>query len=351
MTVNKAATLAKLAEQAGFSLSDVAFVSGLDESTVSRLWNDAGWLDRISGASLQKVIATVPRVAEYVTNHSLATRRNRLVSELADEGLVVSETGLAECARADVPEPYIGNALEAALRIMRADEAGVIAYLARFWGRDQDQALQWLYPRQNAVGLLTDVGPLLAASVHLTPKLTRKAYSFHSILAQATLIHHLGRATGRTEWTLDPAPDDRRQAFTLRSGVMGLLMDGDDVDLAHKYERMVGENPVLQMIEEWSFPTYMRDAHPNSDFALPGSVLLRNTARELVRETDEYSDAYLHYLLATYLPLALQQDSTLGLRAGQITAALRRRMDKTDEPHTRALCERVIRDLQEVSVG
>lgn len=95
----------------------------------------------------------------------------------------------------------------------------------------------------------------------------------------------------------------------------------------------------------------MRDVHPNSDFALPGSVLLRNTAREIVRETKAYSDAYLHYLLSTYLPLALEQDPTLGLSAKQVADALRRRMDRTEDRHTRRLCERVIRDLQEVSVG
>ena len=32
--------LSKVTEDAGFTMSDVAFVSGLDESTVSRLWDD-----------------------------------------------------------------------------------------------------------------------------------------------------------------------------------------------------------------------------------------------------------------------------------------------------------------------
>ena len=33
-------SLSKVTEDAGFTMSDVAFVSGLDESTVSRLWDD-----------------------------------------------------------------------------------------------------------------------------------------------------------------------------------------------------------------------------------------------------------------------------------------------------------------------
>lgn len=343
--------LSRLAEEAGFSLSDVAFVSGLDESTISRLWSDRQWLDRVSGASLQKLLATVPRVADYVTDLSLATRRRRLADELARVGLAVSRTGLAACAQAGVPEPYIGNALEAALRIMRGDAPGVTAYLARFWGRNQDQALEWLFSPRNAEGLLEDPLPLLGASAQLAPRLVRRAYSFHSILAEATIAHHIGRAIGHTTPPLDLRPEDRRAAFTLRSSVTGLLMDRDDLDLAQRYERLVQETPVLTMIEEWSFPTYMRDVHPNSDFALPGSVLLRNTAREIVRETETYSDAYLYYLLSTYLPLGMERDPTLGLSAKHVADALRRRLDRTENSQIRRLCDRVLRDLEEVSVG
>ena len=39
--------LSKVTEDAGFTMSDVAFVASLDESTVSRLWDDPKWLDRI----------------------------------------------------------------------------------------------------------------------------------------------------------------------------------------------------------------------------------------------------------------------------------------------------------------
>lgn len=342
LTANRKAALSRLAEQAGFSLSDVAFVSGLDESTISRLWNDRDWLDRVTGASLQKLIATVPRVAEYVTGHSLAIRRQRLIDELDQQGLTLSTAGLAECKSAGVPQPYIGNALEAAIRVMRGDVPGVIGYLARFWGRDQDQALKRLYSPPNRPGLLADQQPLLKASVELAPNLARRAYSFHSILAQATVIHHIQRATGHSESALVPTPDDRRGAFTLRSSTMGLLLDGNDIDLSERYQRTVQESSLLLVIEDWSFPTFMRDALPNSDFALPNSVLLRNTARELIRAIEQHGDAYLHYLLSTYLPVALERDPTLGLSLKQVADAVRRRLDRTSNPKVRRLCESVL---------
>ena len=80
--------LSKVTEDAGFTMSDVAFVSGLDESTVSRLWDDPRWLDRVSGKSLQSLAASVPGVAEYFASHSVLARRNSLVKQLEAEGLV-----------------------------------------------------------------------------------------------------------------------------------------------------------------------------------------------------------------------------------------------------------------------
>ena len=338
-------SLSAIAEQAGFNLSDVAFVSSLDESTISRLWSDPGWLDRVTGGSLQKLIASIPGVADYVTAHSLAVRRVRLIRELADEGLLVSEASLTACTRDGVPEPFIGNALEAALHTMRGDAPKMVSYLARFWGRDQDRVLERLYTQQKAKGMLENPEALLAASTEVAPKLVRKAYSFHSILAHAALAHHVGRAIGRVEPVFSPQTDDRRGALTLRSSVMGLLIEQNNSDLAEKYEQMVADSPVLTVIEDWSFPTYMRDARPNSDFALPSSILLRNTAGEVIREVNEYSDAYVHYLLSTYLPLALKRDATFGLNLRGAAASVRGSLEATSDLALRKVCERALHDL------
>ena len=52
--------LSKVTEDAGFTMSDVAFVAGLDESTVSRLWDDPRWLDRVSGRHYQSLALQCP---------------------------------------------------------------------------------------------------------------------------------------------------------------------------------------------------------------------------------------------------------------------------------------------------
>jgi hypothetical protein len=264
---SKPCSLARVTEHAGITMSDVAFVSGLDESTVSRLWDDPNWLDRVSGKSLQSLAASVPGVAEYFAAHSVLARRNALVSQLEAEGLAVNRSALMLSSATEVPHQYLINALEAALSIMRGDERQACSYLARFWGLQQNRTLEMLYAPHGSGALLKDPAQLFAASVALMPRLVRKSYSFHSILAQATFAHHLGIATGELDSRFLPPITDRQSAFMVRSGIMGLLINSSDTDLAQRYERMVQEIPVLAVIEEWSFPTYTRDSKPIADFS------------------------------------------------------------------------------------
>ena len=87
-------TLSEIAENAAFSMSDVAFIAGLEESTVYRLWDNPGWLEKVSGRSLQALIATLPGLGEYVASYSVKSRRNRLIEDLTAEGLEVDEPAI-----------------------------------------------------------------------------------------------------------------------------------------------------------------------------------------------------------------------------------------------------------------
>jgi hypothetical protein len=234
------------------------------------------------------------------------------------------------------------SGLQAAVHIVRGDDANAAAALARFWGRDPDRALTRLFSEQPG-RLLMRPGRLLEASAELAPRLRRPGYSFHRILAAAVLAHHVVHAEPGTP-VLGPAAS-RRDAMTLRSNIMGVLIEHDDYDLAIRYERQVGESPVLRAVEDWAFPTYTRDAQPESGFALPRSLLLRNTAAEVIRELGCYGGAYVHYLLTIYVPLALARDPTFGMALGELAAAIRERLDQDDDPELRAACERALRDL------
>ena len=135
----------------------------------------------------------------------------------------------------------------------------------------------------------------------------------------------------------------------VRSGIMGLLINSSDTELAQRYERMVKDTPVLEVIEEWSFPTYTRDSRPNADFSLPGSILLRKTAKEVLREINNYTDAYLFYLCRTYLPLALNKDPTFGLKLPDLGRALAARAEICEDTITRNACISLAYQIKEAT--
>jgi hypothetical protein len=128
---------------------------------------------------------------------------------------------------------------------------------------------------------------------------------------------------------------------------MGLLINSSDTELAQRYERMISCTPVLEIIEEWSFPTYTRDSKPNADFSLPGSIFLRRTANEVLREIDRYTEAYLYYLCRTYLPLALGKDPTFGLKLTDLGNALAARAEICEDTTARNACIGLAHQIKE----
>jgi hypothetical protein len=162
-------SLAKVTEDAGFTMSDVAFISGLDESTISRLWDDPHWLDRAKGRSLQALVASVPGVAEYFASYSVLSRRDKLIGQLEAKGLQINHQALRLSNAQHVPHQYLINALEAALSIMQGDEARTCGLIARFWGIQQNRALEALYSPATGASLLRNPEELVSASLDRVP--------------------------------------------------------------------------------------------------------------------------------------------------------------------------------------
>ncbi len=327
--------LSHLASRAGLGIADVALLAGVEESTVSRLWTVPDWLDRARGRTLQALIAAVPGVAEHVADAPQQARFAQLVRDLASEGVTVNvDAAVRLPVETGLPRPYVAHALEACLRVVRGDVQAATDWLPRFWGQAPDSALEALF--RSVGGLLVDVAPLLAAASVLTPQLVRRSYSFNAVLAQAHLAHHVAKATGQpSDLGRDSGDLDRRAAFAVRSNTMGALVGTSDTEPAERYRRLVETEPALQLVEEWAFPSWTRDCRPTADMTLPGSLLLRQTAAEVLREIDSYGEGYLYYLVTTYLPLALGRDPTFGLRAGELRTALLARRETVEEPTIR----------------
>ncbi|MFD0687958.1 hypothetical protein [Actinomadura fibrosa] len=337
-------SLSEITREMGLNMSDVAAFSGLDESTVFRLWDNTEWLDRVSGRSLQSLMSSVPGIAEYSMAHAIRKRRDALVADLHGEGL---EVDLHALENSTVPQQHLLNALEAGLHIVRGEATQkTSSFIARFWGRDQDRALEALYSLDAGHGLLNDPHRLFESSIDLAPRLNRKTYSFHSILALNILTHQVSKVTGEIDTDLGFEVPGRQTAFMMRGVVMGSLISSGDVDLAERYRRELDATPVYAALEEWSFPTYSRDGRISSDFTLPSSLSLRNTAREVLREITTYNDAYVYYLVSTYIPLALKRDRTFGGKINELILALELRGTECRDKKIRTCCDELVRRLK-----
>ncbi|MFI0480882.1 hypothetical protein [Actinomadura sp. 9N215] len=337
-------SLSEITKDMGLNMSDVAAFSGLDESTVFRLWDNVEWLDRVSGRSLQSLMSSIPGIAEYSMSHAVHKRRDILIGDLHDVGLSVD---LAALENAPVPQQNLLNALEAALCIVRGEPTQkTSSFIARFWGSEPDRALELVYSDEPGRGILQDPKILRDSSVDLAPRLHRKAYSFHSILAHNVIAHQASKVTDALGADLgfnDPA---RQTAWTTRGVVMGILINTDDVELAERYRRELETTPVYAALEEWAFPTYARDSRLSSDFTLPSSLSLRNTATEVLREIAVYNDAYFYYLVSTYIPLALKRDPAFGGKIVELIQAVELRGVDCRDRRIRQTCNALVRQLK-----
>ncbi len=339
-------SLARIAESSGFGMADVAFLASLDESTVCRLWDNPDWLDRVKGSSLQAIVAVVPGVGEYVLGFSLADRRNRLADRLSCHGVEVDGEAFRRLVQERrVPEQYLSNALDTAACLLDGDIRPAAAHLARFWGCEQDYALGFVFGNNDTDALLRDASPLVAAASEMVGRLGERSNSFHAIVAHANLMHHISRSTGQPA-ELEAKDVSRNTALAFRSSVIGQIMATNDADLAAGYGRTVKSSPLVALVEDWAFPTYTHDAKPTPDFSLPRSLLLRQTAAEVLREVEQYNDAYLIYLSETSIPTILARDETFGLRRDELRAMLRTRRERVLLPEAASACDGILATLE-----
>jgi hypothetical protein len=342
--------LSEIAADSGFTMADVAFLAGLQESTVSRLWDNPDWFDKITGRSLKALIGVLPGVVEYTYAHSLQTRRSRLIEELSSQGVSVNPRVLRHLVtELRIPEQYLSNALESAGHVLRGDVRASAAHLMRFWGREQDSVLGVLFDSDPDKNPLSDPGRFIEASIDVANQLATKTNSFHAMVAQANVAHHVARTQGRT--LDDIGVSGRQSALVYRSSTIGLILRSDDVSHVREYAHQIEKSRLLAMVEDWAFPTFARDARPSTDFTLPRSLMLSETADEVLSEISSYNTAYLYYLVTVYLPRALRRDPTFGLRSGELNQRLAERMATVEDTETLKACEAFLRTAKQQGTG
>jgi hypothetical protein len=346
--------LQEIAEEAGYSASHVASLSGLHLSTVVRHWQDAQWFDHLDGASLRKLVASLPGVDEYLRVYPHLSRQQRLAEELCALGVEVDQEGIRHAVvTAGIAPARVSNALETAAQLLTGNVRGCVALLSACWSCEQDRATRALFAVDAPARLLQDREPVLRAAEGMKTELeTGRGFSFPRLLAASALRHYLAIEGGeRCEDLEAPIVELRyaRDAFLVRGLYMGLIIRSGNLEYAERYRRLVERSPAARLVEAWSFPTYAGDRLPTADFTLERSIVLRRAAKEVLLEFSSYNDAYIWYLATTYLPLALEYDPTFGGQHERLTQAARLRMEQTAEAKVRAACEGLTKTLQSCS--
>ena len=336
-------SLATVAESKLLSMADVAFLSRIPMSTLSRLWRNELWLDRVSGATLQQLIAAIPGLGEYVTYSSHRARLAMVMRECHEVGLEVSVDRLVSLSADGGSVTHTATALMAAACIMRLDPHEALMHLARCWGSAQDQVLEALFLPH---GLLPDPAPLMNRAVHLVERLDIGENALHTTLGYGILVHKLTKWIGDVPIDVS-APASRCAAFAYRSRIVGLLLNSNDIEIAEAYDRNLVHNPLLVRNELWSLASYCADVRPVADFSISTRCGLRNTATEIIADIANRNDAYLHYLVASSIPILLDYDPSFGSLRIDLTRALRSRINHgADCTRTRAATIKLINSIK-----
>ena len=322
-------TLREIAEEARLSMADVAFLARLPKSTLSRLWDEADWLDRVTGHSLKHLISAVPGLIEQLGRQSCGVRLDAAVSRCAEEGLVVRPERVRSLIEAGCPVQRVISVLEAAVDVMRLNEHGMASYLARCWGPGQDGALDALLaPPDSALALLVDSGPLVERAMDLLPLLRLgQSGSLHTTVAYGSLVHKLTKSTGVDQ--SGPASHRKRKGvFAYRSATIGLLLGSGDAEAAEEYRKSLEQNALLAANELWSFATYSKDVAQTLDFSLPKNSKLTKTATDVIGDVLQLNEAYLWYLASTAIPVLLGHDQTFGGQRERLAQTLVARLER-----------------------
>lgn len=306
-------------------MADVGYLSQLSTSTLSRLWPDPVWLDVVSGASLQRLITAVPGLLAYVQARSHSARLESALRRCAESGLDVRTERLIALVRAGQSPQWLATVLEAAAAVVRMDARESTAALARCWGAAPSHALDAVFSL-DPHGLVADPNTLADKAIELIGTLDTHANAVSETVGYGILVHKLTRLTGQVPAAATAKTADRCAAFAHRSGVIGVLLQGGDVDASVAYARELATTPLLARNELWSLGTFCGDLDLGPEIG-PHRTPLRRTATEVITDVLNLNDAYLHYLLTAALPVLLAYDSSFGGRHAQLRDAVRRRLD------------------------
>ncbi|OZC96792.1 hypothetical protein CH281_23325 [Rhodococcus sp. 06-221-2] len=323
-------------------MADVVLLSGISTSTVSRLWSDHFWLDKIGGSTLQSLVAVIPDLAGYVARRSRTRVLEGALRQCSEAGLEISKPALGCIVRQPNSGIHLATVLNAAAGVMRQDQRSAHAWLTRSWGAAPDLALDALFT-VGPDGLLINQDQFLSQATRMVETTTSTSdSSLYSTVGSGMLVHKLTKIDRTSMVTPVDAPQ-RRSAFLYRSSVIGAIFASGDVDVSRRYAARVKGSPLLQRNELWSIASYSSDLAQSADFSIPSTTTLSDTVSIILHDLENMNEAYVHYLVTSAIPAVLAHGNGFGAAKPRLTQTLKRRLDDGIEDRgVRAACVALI---------
>ena len=318
-------TLNSLAASASLSMSDVALLSEATTSTLSRLWFDSAWLDRISGTTLQGLLAVIPGLMDYVSHRSRTRRIDNALRQCVDIGLEVSATTI-DALVGQGSGIHVATALAAAASVVHGDHRSAYARLTRCWGAQPDAALDALFS-SGPEALLSDPSSFVTHAARMVETNVGNENSLHRTVGSGILVHKLTKMEGAPPIATSHEAPQRSSAFSYRSAAIGVILNSDDVAESVRYRSNLESSSLLQRNEIWSMASYSTDLIQTSDFSIPSTLSLSDTANIVLSDVNSRSEAYLHYLITAAIPAVLAHDPKFGHAKSRLIEALKLRID------------------------
>ncbi|GIZ96656.1 MULTISPECIES: hypothetical protein [Tsukamurella] len=325
-------TLGELAEKAGLAATDIAVLSGVSRSSVSRLWSDPRWLDKASGSIAQALSAVVPGIRDYATlvADTVATRRAGEACEAA--GLELDWSLLADLVDEDGAVGVVPALFGAAALAGNAETAAHA--LSRCWGAAADRACDAIFRPPSSGGVVADPGAVVDGARRIVAG--APADGAREVIGRGMALHRLTRNCGhdRREPEQSSSGFPLSEAFRYRGAATGRMIAGDS-DVLRRYRAVLVREAALQWAEVWSLATYSRDLAPRISGPMklkPGR--LRGTAEQVLADLDATTPAYQEYLLTCAIPLLVQADPRFGNQDQQLVAVLSDRVDSVPAART-----------------
>lgn len=359
MPFERPVLLADLAREAGYNSASLAENCAMDKSTVSRMWTDPDWINSMNPQTYLQLIGLIPGVAEHIEKHALNLRYAQIAKTVRAKSAAMDlDKALDRLRDAGVSAQTAYSTVTAGVAILTGDLVESVAVLRPLWGRAQTYALDILYGDPSDES--PDAVELLDSSERLLTRLFQDrdcgAMAFSRSVAMTHLSHHLAKH-GRFVSGLDSekltqsyrGAKAQKLSFAARGAFIGRLRSNDDFEAALQYDRLVRGNYTALAVEQWAFPTWSGDLPNAANFEVPNFIPLSHTAPEVIREVREYNEAYVLYLLKTYIPLALErQDPQFGGRLSELKQSVAHRMERSNsrklQKSGEALLEQIARE-------